>query len=103
MRHTPTPTTIPCTPILSPAGPTPMVLDANRPRFQSLSLDERQHRIRNGLCLYCGQKGHMAIACPNHRSRRNPQTTQPLQAASTSAALSESENALAQALEDASV
>jgi hypothetical protein len=103
MRHTPMPTTTPRTPTPSPAGPTPMVLDANRPRFQSLSPDERQHRIRNGLCLYCGQKGHMAIACPNHRSRRNPQTTQPLQAASTSAALSESENALAQALEDASV
>jgi hypothetical protein len=101
MRHTPIPTTI-RTPTLSPAGPTPMVLDANRPRFQSLSPDERQHRIRNGLCLYCGQKGHMAIACPNHRSRQNPRTTQPLQAASTSATLSESENALAQALEDAS-
>jgi hypothetical protein len=102
MRHTPTPPIGPRTPITFPSGPTPMVLDANRPRFQPLSPEERQYRMRHGLCLYCGQKGHVAIACPNHRSQQRPRATQPLQAASTSTTIDESGNALAQVSEDAS-
>src|SRR5437879_3926398 len=66
MRHAPTPSATLHAYTIPPSGPTPMVLDANRPRFQFLSLEERQYRMRHGLCLYCRQKGHMAIACPNH-------------------------------------
>ena len=35
-----------------------------------LTLGERQHRIDNNLCLYCGKPGHKAIECtapPNKR------------------------------------
>ena len=102
MRHTPTPSATPHAYTIPPSGPTPMVLDANRPRFQPLSPEEHQYRMRHALCLYCGQKGHMAIACPNHRSRQIPQANQPLQAASTSNTLDELGNALAQVSEDAS-
>ncbi len=29
-----------------------------------LSLEERERRIRNHLCLYCGQSGHLRASCP---------------------------------------
>lgn len=29
-----------------------------------LTSREKQHRLANGLCLYCGKAGHMAISCP---------------------------------------
>lgn len=83
----------------APPGPTPMALDANRPRFQTLSSEERQHRIRHGLCLYCGQAGHTVVACPNRRP--GPLPTRPLQAASSSVTFDEPGNALAQVSEDA--
>lgn len=28
---------------------------------------ERQHRITNRLCLYCGKPGHISINCPNRK------------------------------------
>jgi hypothetical protein len=86
----------------NPSGPAPMALDANRPRFQSLSPEERQLRIRNGLCLYCGQKNHIAMYCPNRRPRLGPRAPGPLQAAASTAVPShELENSLAQVSEDA--
>jgi hypothetical protein len=30
---------------------------------------ERQRRIDNGLCLYCGKKGHMASECPSQKQK----------------------------------
>ena len=95
------PTTIPHTPNFSPSGPAPMVLDANRPRFQTLPPEERQHRIRHGLCLYCGKAGHTTIACHNRRPRPGPRPIQYLQAAASSVTPIEPENALAQVSEDA--
>ena len=29
-----------------------------------LTRDERDHRMKEGLCLYCGEKGHVAHDCP---------------------------------------
>lgn len=39
------------------------------PSFQRgpLSKEERQRRKDNNLCLYCGNPGHLAQACPNAR------------------------------------
>lgn len=46
-------------------GPGPMDLDAsNNRRFKPLTPEERQHRMTNKLCLYCGKPGHRADACP---------------------------------------
>lgn len=35
-----------------------------------LTSRERQHRLSNGLCLYCGKPGHMAVSCPVKGSAR---------------------------------
>ncbi len=32
--------------------------------FTHLTQEEREHRMQNQLCLYCGQAGHMKISCP---------------------------------------
>lgn len=46
-------------------GPGPMDLDATRSKkFKPLTPEERQHRISNSLCLYCGKAGHRAGDCP---------------------------------------
>ncbi|KAK5910937.1 hypothetical protein CgunFtcFv8_005154 [Champsocephalus gunnari] len=37
----------------------PMQLDRTR-----LSLEERQHRLREGCCFYCGQMDHQLDSCP---------------------------------------
>ncbi len=39
--------------------PEPMQVGITR-----LSLEEREPRIRNHLCLYCGQSGHLRASCP---------------------------------------
>ncbi len=39
--------------------PEPMHIGITR-----LSLEERERRIRNHLCLYCGQSGHLQASCP---------------------------------------
>ncbi|KAI2646808.1 Transposon Tf2-8 polyprotein [Labeo rohita] len=39
--------------------PEPMQVDSTR-----LSRTERNHRINLGLCLYCGQQGHLLRTCP---------------------------------------
>src|SRR5690606_28997540 len=45
-----------------PSGPEPMDLDAVKPK--KLSKEERDQRIKDGVCLYCGKKGHFAKECP---------------------------------------
>ncbi len=32
-----------------------------------LTARERRHRIAHGLCLYCGEAGHMITVCPHKR------------------------------------
>ena len=44
----------------------PMQVDAVR---KNLSVAEKERRLAEGLCLYCGEPGHIAIKCPN-KSRR---------------------------------
>src|SRR5690606_36686218 len=79
-RHNQLPAQIPAGTYL---GPRPMELDfttnGNTPR--RLTPQERTDRINNGLCLYCGEKGHAIANCPTapqNKPRtigiRNPKT-----------------------------
>lgn len=43
----------------SPTTDEPMQLGRMR-----LTLEERQRRLREGLCIYCGQAGHILLNCP---------------------------------------
>ena len=57
----------------------PMQLDnitvnqLNNPKAP-LSTEERNMRMKNGLCLYCGERGHLVKQCP-----RKPKNDQPRQ------------------------
>uniref|UniRef100_A0A8C6NRN6 CCHC-type domain-containing protein n=1 Tax=Nothobranchius furzeri TaxID=105023 RepID=A0A8C6NRN6_NOTFU len=55
--HVPTPT--PSTGSVSQPPEEPMQLGKTK-----LSKEEREHRMRSGLCMYCGGSGHFAKACP---------------------------------------
>jgi hypothetical protein len=44
-------------------GLAPMQLDAVLPTFGPLSKEEKQRRMNLGLCLYCGNPGHLAKSC----------------------------------------
>jgi hypothetical protein len=95
------PTVAPRAPNFTPSGPSPMALDANRPRFRTLPQEERQRRFRLGLCMYCGEAGHTVFDCPNRRPYSGPRPTGPLQAAASSVTPDELGNVTAQASEDA--
>ena len=47
-------------------GDDPMHIDAIQ--FKPLTLQEEQRRRQNGLCMYCGEPGHIAQRCPNKRT-----------------------------------
>ncbi|KAK1234122.1 hypothetical protein PQX77_002679 [Marasmius sp. AFHP31] len=52
------------TPTLPPGEP--MEIDAIRTKKrQPLTETEQKRRHDNGLCMYCGGKGHAAASCPN--------------------------------------
>lgn len=52
---------------------TPMELDATKSkRFQPLTQEERNRRMENNLCLYCGNPGHRAGECPNKSKSQRP-------------------------------
>ena len=54
-----------------PANPASMDLDAAGYRkFKPLTPQEREHRVKNNLCLYCGKPGHRAGNCP---AKQRPQ------------------------------
>jgi Ty3 transposon capsid-like protein len=67
------PRSVPTNPAPRPAPaavsnePTPMQID--RSNRGPLSNVERQRRLQNNLCLYCGGAGHRAITCPVKVSR----------------------------------
>lgn len=46
----------------STSAPTPMDLDAIS--IRKISQEERQRRLSNKLCLYCGGAGHQVASCP---------------------------------------
>ncbi|KAK4683623.1 hypothetical protein P7C73_g6615, partial [Tremellales sp. Uapishka_1] len=46
----------------------PMEIDAVQPRFSPLTPEEREHRFKNKLCMYCGKPGHVAKDC---RAKQN--------------------------------
>ena len=54
-------------------GPAPMELDAmdgqKQKSFGKLSKEERQRRIENDLCLYCGESGHKVNKCSKRLER----------------------------------
>ncbi len=51
-----------------PTGPAPMQIDALQIRRGKLSAEERQERMRLGVCLYCGKKDHFVKECPNRKT-----------------------------------
>ncbi|MGL4480584.1 MAG: reverse transcriptase domain-containing protein, partial [Aeromonas veronii] len=51
--------------------------------FARLSQEERERRIQQRLCLYCGQAGHMRSPCPVRPSSRNPSMVSPMFTTST--------------------
>ena len=53
----------PCTPASTASGTHPGPMDLSTNKGQKLPTDERERRIRRGLCLYCGGTGHMANSC----------------------------------------
>jgi FtsZ-binding cell division protein ZapB len=48
----------------------PMDLSSSRPRGP-LSATEKERRTRLGLCLYCGEEGHLARNCPRSNKKRS--------------------------------
>jgi Domain of unknown function (DUF4939) len=51
------------------SGTAPMEVDATQPRdsFKPLTPAEKDYRMKNHLCLYCGRQGHNARECPAKR------------------------------------
>ncbi|ORZ33786.1 hypothetical protein BCR44DRAFT_350387 [Catenaria anguillulae PL171] len=56
------------------AGDDKMVVDALQMRGP-ISDAEKQRRLDNNLCLYCGKPGHSANACPNKRRNKSEKST----------------------------
>jgi hypothetical protein len=52
----------------SSSGPTPMDIDSIQQPRGPLTQQERDHRIKNQLCLYCAKPGHIASEC---RAKKN--------------------------------
>jgi hypothetical protein len=52
--------------------PEPMQIDAAR--FKTLTPEEKERRMENGLCLYCGEEGHKAGNCHKKLNRRTVKT-----------------------------
>lgn len=49
---------------VAPVGD-PMDLSASKTQRRGpLSKEEREYRRKNGLCNYCGEKGHLVYSCP---------------------------------------
>ena len=60
--------------------PEPMDLSAStRTGRSKLTPIEREHRMKNNLCLYCGQAGHKVITCPLLASRTTAAASTPFE------------------------
>ena len=46
------------------SGPRPVEAGSARPRFQRLTEEQKEHRRRNNLCMYCGDSDHIVDRCP---------------------------------------
>lgn len=68
--HAPTSTPAPAVPASNDV--VPMEVDAMR--RGPLTQQEKDRRRREGLCLYCGQSGHMISKCPNGAKPRTNTT-----------------------------
>jgi hypothetical protein len=44
---------------------------SNNYKWKKISLEERQRRIKENLCMYCGGPGHVANNCPKKKSRKS--------------------------------
>lgn len=65
------PVSAPSTSTATGTNPGPMDLSATGTRRRGpLSPETRQYRRDNGLCVYCGEKGHWASNCPRKTTRR---------------------------------
>jgi hypothetical protein len=80
-------------------GPMDLSKRSGRGAFPKLSAAERQRRIRENLCFYCGGDGHQAVACPVIPKPREPRRIATLEtpgaqeeSSSAAAARQESEN-----------
>ncbi len=41
------------------------------PGTEPMQIGERERRVRQNLCLYCGLPGHMRASCPTRPPRNN--------------------------------
>jgi Ty3 transposon capsid-like protein len=72
---------LPTPPISYPStytGVRPMEIDGNRPRFKTLTFEEKERRRKNNLCLYCGKPGHIANICPVRSTFSSDQGSRPI-------------------------
>ena len=56
-------------------GTVPMDLLTARPKRGPLTIEERECRFKDGLCLYCGKSGYIASSCPNRPTMTRPTMT----------------------------
>ncbi|KAH9248660.1 hypothetical protein BASA81_013639 [Batrachochytrium salamandrivorans] len=58
-------------------------MDIDFVRRGSLSLMERDHRVKQGLCLVCGKAGHRKANCPKSRFKFNSDSSKNIHAIQT--------------------
>jgi hypothetical protein len=51
------------------SGPAPMQLNATTATITKLTPEEQEKFLKEGLCLRCREKGHMARDCPKKVKR----------------------------------
>jgi hypothetical protein len=68
-------------PKVDDGGVHPMEIDTSRSRGP-LSDDEKAHRCKHNLCMWCGKAGHYADNCPFNKNLK-PKTTKPYRTAAT--------------------
>jgi hypothetical protein len=68
-QRAPTTTTTTTTATGTEPGPMDLSRKQGSGAYPRLSLEERQRRLRQGLCFRCGGQGHMSTACPLNTPR----------------------------------